>query len=132
MRFVLLVPALLSSAACGSSTPPSEVPASTPSSDAASDTSPAESPPSKVHGAGDICGGIAGFACAPGLYCSFAPEAACGAADQTGTCAPMPEMCTEEYQPVCGCNDKTYSNACSAAREGVSVLRQGECSAAKP
>jgi hypothetical protein len=77
-----------------------------------------------------MCGGLAGFGCAAGLYCSFPLEATCGAADQTGTCEAIPEMCGEIYEPVCGCNDKTYSNACSAAREGISVGKKGEC--AKP
>jgi hypothetical protein len=78
---------------------------------------------------GAMCGGIAGFACAADLYCAYAPEAQCGAADQSGTCAKKPEMCTEQFQPICGCNDKTYPNACHAAREGVSVVRVGECGA---
>lgn len=76
-----------------------------------------------------MCGGIAGFACQEGLYCAYAPEAHCGAADASGTCRVRPEMCTEEYAPVCGCDDKTYSNACAAAREGISVGRPGECEA---
>jgi len=133
-RPVLLVAMLVSVAACAgsnaqTSTPPTPhqaPPSSEPSGNPASATSPA-GPPSKVNGAGGMCGGLAGFACAPGLYCAFAPDAMCGAADQTGKCEPVPEMCTEQYQPVCGCNDKTYSNACSAARDGVSVRVQGEC-----
>lgn len=77
-----------------------------------------------------MCGGIAGFGCAAGLYCAFLPEAQCGAADQSGTCRAIPQVCTEEFAPVCGCNDKTYPNACSAAREGVSVVKTGECATA--
>jgi hypothetical protein len=74
-----------------------------------------------------MCGGLQGLACQQGQYCSFSLEATCGAADQTGTCTPIPEMCTQEFKPVCGCNDKTYPNACHAAREGISVGRDGEC-----
>jgi hypothetical protein len=103
-------------------------PADPPSGAPASPSTP-EVPASKVHPQGGLCGGIAGFACAPGLYCSFPPEAMCGAADQTGTCTTVPEMCTQEFSPVCGCNDKTYPNACHAAREGISVEKKGECAA---
>jgi hypothetical protein len=75
----------------------------------------------------DGCGGIAGIACADGEYCNYAPEALCGAADQTGTCAPIPQACTLQYDPVCGCDDMTYGNACAAAANGVSVVHEGEC-----
>tara|TARA_Y200000002_G_C22085126_1_gene416153 strand:+ start:182 stop:430 length:249 start_codon:yes stop_codon:yes gene_type:complete len=35
--------------------------------------------------------------------------------------------CIEIYDPVCGCNDKTYSNSCYAEREGVIEWSQGVC-----
>ena len=73
------------------------------------------------------CGGLLGLACPEGQFCSYAPEALCGAADQTGVCAPMPGACTALYEPVCGCDDRTYGNACMAAQHGISVSYVGEC-----
>lgn len=77
-----------------------------------------------------MCGGIAGLRCPDKQYCSYSPEAQCGAADMSGTCAPVPDACTMQLDEVCGCDDKTYDNACAAARAGISVAMKGPC--AKP
>lgn len=74
-----------------------------------------------------ICGGLQGLACGPAEYCAFPQTGFCGAADQTGVCMPRPQVCTMIYDPVCGCDDQTYSSACVAAAAGVSVAYPGEC-----
>jgi len=60
--------------------------------------------------------------CETDEYCLFEPCAV-----ETGICVPRPEVCLYIYDPVCGCDGRTYSNACDAAANGVSIDYKGEC-----
>lgn len=72
------------------------------------------------------CGGVAGLQCGAGQYCKI-PAGMCRTADALGYCAPKPQVCSQQYNPVCACNGETYANACTAAAAGVSVAYKGEC-----
>ena len=73
-----------------------------------------------------ICGGIQGLGCPDGEICDL-PAGECQSADLQGVCVPRPEVCTEQYDPVCGCDGQTYSNDCHRLMAGVQKDHDGEC-----
>jgi len=72
-----------------------------------------------VGGGEDVCG--------DGEFCRRTIADMCGAADAPGICTPIPVICTMDFTPVCGCDDKTYSNECAANAQGVSAAYKGPC-----
>lgn len=79
--------------------------------------------------AGQPCGGAAGAVCDKGLWCE---PAAGSCASQAGVCVKVPKLCfarknAKSFQPVCGCNSKTYSNDCFRRAYRVPKFRDGKC-----
>jgi Kazal-type serine protease inhibitor domain len=77
-------------------------------------------------GVGQTCGGIAGIRCDRGLWCDPSPGK-CRGADISGRCVRVPKMCIFLYKPVCGCNNRTYSNDCQRRKAKVQKRRDGPC-----
>jgi len=80
---------------------------------------------------GEACGGLVApgtpFQCSTGLFCE-SPDFSCAQqVDGQGVCRTVPEVCTDDFNPVCGCDGVTYSNDCERQAAGVSKADNGAC-----
>ena len=75
-------------------------------------------------GSGGAGGGV-GDGCAE--ECAETEYCAGDTCDGPGVCEERPVTCTQELDPVCGCDGTTYSNPCDAASAGVRVESEGQC-----
>ncbi len=67
---------------------------------------------------------LGGSDCAVGEYCASDGVGLCIG---SGKCVAKPGMCPMVMDPVCGCDDKTYSNSCVANEAGQNVAAKGSC-----
>ncbi len=67
-------------------------------------------------------------ACGPADVCNVT---GCGR-DATGYCMRRPPTCGAAFEPVCGCNGRTYHSDCHRIRQGVPFRNFGACSPETP
>ena len=65
--------------------------------------------------------------CRSDLFCEIPPGACNNDAPSPGICTARPGGCDTVYQPVCGCDGKTYSNDCERLKAAVPKQRDGVC-----
>lgn len=75
------------------------------------------------------------LACTSNQDCSSTQYCANSGCDPNGPQAacqerPGKDACTEIDQPVCGCDQTTYPNACAAAQAGINIYAYSACGAA--
>jgi hypothetical protein len=69
-------------------------------------------------------------ACGPGQVCDLDQPGRCAASTVGGTCIVKPSICPFIYDPVCGCDGRTYGSDCARQSAGVQLDHRGACGGA--
>jgi hypothetical protein len=72
------------------------------------------------------CGGLFGRKCTDDTYCDYKPGD-CMTPDATGVCRPRPRFCPLVCNGACGCDGKSYCNACEAHNAGFDDTKAAFC-----
>lgn len=67
------------------------------------------------------------FPCVNDTQCHGIEYCFADTCDGPGGCMSIPSTCSGEFDPVCGCNGKTYVNTQCAAADGTRVAHKGQC-----
>ena len=71
-----------------------------------------------------VCGSDAD--CSEEEFCE-SPPGDCGRTAGNARCQRRTEICTLQWDPVCGCDGRTYSNECERRRNRASKALDGGC-----
>lgn len=87
-----------------------------------------------------FCGRNIALPCHPDYFCNWPSDSRlsrrCGRCEDEACqfedppqarCERKPTACPKNFEPVCGCDSVTYSNACFAAAAGTSIEHNGPC-----
>jgi hypothetical protein len=80
----------------------------------------------KRRGEGKACGGKSGIKCAGELRCDV-EAGRCGEEGLEGVCVSLETICDRKFEPVCGCDGRTYLNDCNRVFSNVQKAHDGKC-----
>lgn len=85
-------------------------------------------PPADAIPIGEACE-APWFECSEASYCNTADVEALPTCEGIGVCEAIPEDCSADGKPVCGCDGQLYEHACAAAQAGVNTQAVAACPA---